>query len=106
MIWPIITGESRYSLAGIACGSAHLYYVHLHTPPTVEADRREAGMKSVREAGTGRGQRAGEAIVAASRRSPVTGLEAVARPGSVAHVSQDNGAEDARSARQRDILKT
>jgi DeoR/GlpR family transcriptional regulator of sugar metabolism len=63
-------------------------------------------MKPVREAGTGRGQRAGEAIVAASRRSPVTGPEAVARPGSVAHVSQDNGADDARSARQRDILKT
>src|SRR4029450_2393571 len=33
-------------------------------------------------------------------------LEAVAGPGSVAHVSQDNGANDARSARQRAILKT
>ena len=53
-----------------------------------------------------RGQRAGEAIAAASGRSPVMKLEAVAGPGSVARVSQESGAEDARSARQRDILKT
>ena len=33
-------------------------------------------------------------------------LEAVAGPGSVAHVSQESGVEDARSVRQRDILKT
>ncbi len=33
-------------------------------------------------------------------------LRAIARPGSVARVSQDNGVEDARGARQRDILKT
>lgn len=33
-------------------------------------------------------------------------LEAVAGPGSVARVSQESGVEDARSARQRDILKT
>jgi DeoR/GlpR family transcriptional regulator of sugar metabolism len=33
-------------------------------------------------------------------------LRAIAGPGSVARVSQDNGVEDARSARQRDILKT
>ena len=31
---------------------------------------------------------------------------AVTRSSSVARVSRDNGAEDARSARQRDILKT
>src|SRR6185503_5549993 len=33
-------------------------------------------------------------------------LRAIAGPGSVARVSQDNGVEDARSARQRNILKT
>ena len=33
-------------------------------------------------------------------------LRAIAGPGSVARVSQDNAVEDARSARQRDILKT
>jgi DeoR/GlpR family transcriptional regulator of sugar metabolism len=33
-------------------------------------------------------------------------LEAVAGPGSVARVSQESGVEDARSVRQRDILKT
>src|SRR6187455_3827819 len=32
-------------------------------------------------------------------------LGAIAGPGSVARVSQDSGVEDARSARQRDILK-
>ena len=33
-------------------------------------------------------------------------LRAITRPGSVARVSQDNAVEDARSARQRGILKT
>src|SRR6185503_1394932 len=33
-------------------------------------------------------------------------LRAIAGPGSVARMSQDNGAEDARSARQRDIVRT
>src|SRR6188508_434392 len=33
-------------------------------------------------------------------------LRAITAPGSVARVSQDNAVEDARSARQRDILKT
>src|SRR4029434_2990480 len=53
-----------------------------------------------------RGQRAREAIATASGRSPVMKLEAVAGPGSVARVSQESGVEDARSVRQRDILKT
>src|SRR4030095_14815830 len=47
-----------------------------------------------------------EAIATASGRSPVMKLEAVAGPGSVARVSQESGVEDARSVRQRDILKT
>jgi DeoR/GlpR family transcriptional regulator of sugar metabolism len=65
-------------------------------------------MKPVRDRGRRdrRGQRAGEAIATASGRSPVMKLEAVAGPGSVARVSQESGVEDARSARQRDILKT
>ena len=62
-------------------------------------------MKPVRQAGSRRSQRASGAVAAASGRSPVTGLEAGARPSSVAHVLQETGAEDARSARQRDILK-
>src|SRR4029450_4713090 len=53
-----------------------------------------------------RDQRAREAIATASGRSPVMKLEAVAGPGSVARVSQESGVEDARSVRQRDILKT
>src|SRR4029079_16174474 len=50
-------------------------------------------------------RRASGAMAAASGSSPVAGLEPGARPSSVVHVLQENGAEDARSARQRDILK-
>src|SRR4029453_10817560 len=66
-------------------------------------------MKPVREAGKGATAESSEpedTIAAVSGWSPVMRLEAVAGPGSVAHVSQDNGAKDARSARQRAILKT
>src|SRR5690242_11689158 len=66
-------------------------------------------MEPVREAGEGATAEASEpdeAIAAASVRSPVIRLEPVAGPGSVARVSQDNGANDARSTRQRAILKT
>ena len=65
-------------------------------------------MKPTREAGTGatRRGRVGEATAAASGWLPVMRPGAVTGSGSVARVSRDNGAEDARSARQRDILKT
>ena len=66
-------------------------------------------MEPMRETGEGATAEASEpeeAIAEASGRSPVVRLEAVAGPGSVARVSQDNGANDARSARQRAILKT
>jgi len=64
-------------------------------------------MEPVREARTGAAAQgeAGEAVVAASRRSPIMRLEAVTA-GSVARMSQVNGAEDARTARQRDIVRT
>jgi DeoR/GlpR family transcriptional regulator of sugar metabolism len=64
-------------------------------------------MEPVREAGTGAAAQgeAGEAVVAAWRWSPVMRLGAVTA-GSVARMSQVNGAEDARTARQRDIVRT
>ena len=57
----------------------------------------------MREAGPGPGRRA---AIAAAAGWPAGSREAAERPGTVTRVSQDNGAEDARSARQREILKT
>src|SRR3954449_5704945 len=52
------------------------------------------------------GRRARRPSAAPQGRSPVMRLEAVAGIGSLARVSQDNGAQDTRSVRQRDILQT
>ena len=57
----------------------------------------------MREAGPGPARRA---AIAAAAGWPAGRREAAEGPGTVARVSQDNGAEDARSARQREILKT
>src|SRR4029453_12957390 len=58
-----------------------------------------------RNASQGR-RRARRRSAAPQKRSPVMRLEAVPRAGSVARVSEVNGAQDTRTARQRDILET